>query len=39
LALEEERFGEFAFAADFEGAKVLVPQAVGSFWVGFAPEL
>jgi hypothetical protein len=39
LALEKERFGELAFAADFEGAEVLVPQTVGRVRFGFAPEL
>src|SRR6266446_5225981 len=39
LALKQEGLWELAFTADFEGAEILVPQAVRRFWLGFAPEL
>ena len=39
LALKQEGLWELAFTADFEGAEILVPQAVRRFRLGFAPEL
>src|SRR6266851_554156 len=39
LTLEKESFRKLALAADFEGAEVLVPQTLGRFRLGFAPEL
>src|ERR687892_1651627 len=37
LAFQQERLGEFAFAADLEGAKVLVPEAVWGLWLRLTP--
>jgi hypothetical protein len=38
-AFHQERFGKFAFAADFESAEVFVPRPVGGVRFGFTPEL